>query len=157
MTNLIPYSLILKPGDELRYRSYLIQDEPGIPNDTYQLQEWYCPNPDCSCQEVLLEVVSINTGALIARYRLSLIPIFSPDPVLEYSEDTVSYARALQEQIADGIKNDPPYFQRLRNHYNEVKTAASDPKHPAYGEIMRWGSSNDPFQPFSSGKRKRHR
>ncbi len=47
MSYLVPYNLAFKPGEDVRYRAYRIKEVPDIPDDTYQLQEWYCPNPDC--------------------------------------------------------------------------------------------------------------
>jgi hypothetical protein len=60
MAYLAPYELALNPGEEARFRAFILQAVPQIPDDTYQLQEWYCPNPHCPCQEAILQVLAFS-------------------------------------------------------------------------------------------------
>jgi hypothetical protein len=155
MAYLVPYSLALKPDEEDLYRAYLLQAEADIPDDTYQLQEWYCPNPDCACQEVRLQVLAFSSKRFVASFWISLDPAQLPDPKVDPSEDPVFYAQALRQQIAEDLKSDPAYVFSLRSHYNQVKAVAADPHHPAYPELTRW--ANEGFPKPSSSKRKRKR
>jgi hypothetical protein len=152
MAYLVPFDLALKPGEEVRYRSYTLRDLPQIPDDTYQLQEWYCPNPQCPCQEALLKVLALTSRTFVATFRVSLDPTLSFDPVLDPADDPAPYALALGQQIAKDFKADPAYAFRLRSHYYLVKAVAADPAHPGYAEMIRWAKSGFP----KSAKRKRH-
>ncbi len=157
MSYLVPYDLALKPGEEVRYRAYVLQAEADIPDDTYQLQEWFCPNPQCACQEVLLQVLAFSSRRFVASFRVSLDPAQQPNPKLDPSEDTVPYAQALSQQIAEDLKGDPAYVFRLRSHYNQVKAVAADPDHPAYAELIRWANTGGPQPSPVKLKRKRRR
>jgi hypothetical protein len=157
MAYLVPYTLALKPDEQALYRSYLLQDITDIPDGTYQLQEWYCPNPDCPCQEVLFEVLSLDSKRFVASFRVSLDPTLSPSPKLSPSEDTAPYAIALQQQIAEDLKSDPAFIFRLRSHYNLVKAVAADPKHPSHWELTRLAKSGILKSPSDKPKRKRHK
>jgi hypothetical protein len=156
MAYLVPYDLALKPDEQVLYRAYLLQDIADIPDDTYQLQEWYCPNTDCPCQEVHFNVVSVDSKRFVASFRVSLDPTLSPIPELSLSEDTAPYAIALQQQIAEDLKGDPAFIFRLRSHYNLVKAVAADPKHPAHSELTRFAKTGNLKSLSDKPKRKRH-
>jgi hypothetical protein len=155
MSYLVPYSLAAKPGEKVLHRKLLLTDVPDIPNDTYHLLEWYCPNPDCHCQQALLQVFSAASKRLVANIRIDLDPVKMFDPGLELSEDPPLYAHALFDQIAQYLKGDLAYLSLLRTHYNQVKSVAVDPSHPSHSALVREGKTGK-SQP-SSTKRKRSR
>jgi hypothetical protein len=156
MSYLVPYDLTIKSGEEVLFRALFFPDEPDIPNDTYQLQEKYCANPDCHCQEALLEVVSVASRKWVADIRVSLDPDEKPNPRLDLSEDTAPFAQALFKQIAKNLNSDPAYLYRLRAHYNQVKAVAADPSHPAHARVIKWGETGGQHPPAATRKRKRH-
>jgi hypothetical protein len=155
MSYLVPYHLALNPDENVRYRAIMLQAVADIPDDTYQLQEFYCPNPNCHCLEVVLQIVSITFNRFVADFRVSLDPLQPPIPRLEPSNDTVPYAQALLKEVADNLKSDPSYVFRLRSHYYQVKAVAADPSHPAYAQLIHWANTGNP-QP-SPVKRRRKR
>lgn len=156
MSYLVPFTLALKPGEEALFRALLFSDEPDIPTDTYQLQEKYCPNPACHCQEALLEVVSVASRKWVADIRVSLDPDEKPNPRLDLSEDTAPFAQALFDQIAQDLNSDQAYLYRLRAHYNQVKAVAADPSHPAHSRVIECGKTGGQHLPAGKRKRKRH-
>jgi hypothetical protein len=156
MAYLVPYKMALMPGEEVLFRSYTLRTVPDVPDDTYQLQEWYCPNPHCACQEVLMKVLALTSKRFVASFRVSLDPTHTLDPLVDPSEDTVPYALALGQQIAEDLKADPAYVFRLRSHYNQVKAVAADPAHPGHADLISWANTGTP-KPFPANhKRKRH-
>lgn len=155
MSYLVPYRLALKPGEEALFRALFFPDEPDIPTDTYQLQEMYCANPDCYCQEALLEIVSVASGNFVADIRVSLDPADKPNPRLDLSEDTAPFAQALLREITQNLNSDPSYLYRLRAHYNQVKEVAADPSHPSHSRVIKWGTTGG--RPATPNKRKRQR
>ena len=156
MSYLVPFTLALKPGEETLFRALAFNNEPGIPTDTYQLQEKYCPNPVCHCQEVLLEVVSVTSKKWVADIRVSLDLNKKPNPRLDLSEDTAPFAQALFDQIAQDLNSDLAYLYRLRAHYNQVKAVAADPSHPAHARVIECGETGGQHPPAATRKRKRH-
>ena len=156
MSYLVPYHLALKPGEEVLFRTLAFPGEPDIPSDTYQLQEKYCANPACHCQEALLEVVSVSSRKWVADIRVSLDLDEKPNPRLDLFEDTAPYAQALFKQIAQNLNSDPSYLYRLRAHYNQIKAVAADPSHPAHATILQWGETGGQQPPANKRKRKRH-
>jgi hypothetical protein len=158
MSFLVPYSLALKSGEEAVYRAFILTDEPDIPHDTYQLQEWYCPNPDCHCQEASLEVVSVTSKCEIAYIRVNLDPTKKPHPRLDLSgdPDPLPYAQALFKKIAQNLNSDLAYLYRLRAHYNQVKAVAADPSHPSHSTVTQWGETGGRQPPAIKRKRRRH-
>ena len=156
MSYLVPYDLALKPGEEALFRALFFPNEPDIPTDTYQLQEKYCPNPDCHCQEALLEVVSVVSKKWVADIRVSLDPAKKPSPRLDLAEDTAPFAQALLKKITQNLNSDPAYLYRLRAHYNQVKEVAADPSHPAHSRVIKWGNTGGRPSSPNKSKRKRH-
>jgi hypothetical protein len=157
MSYLVPYHLAFNPDENVNYRAFILQAVADIPDDTYQLQEFFCANPDCPCQEVSLQILSITSKRFVACVRVSLDPNQPPTPKLDLSNDTVSYAQALLKEVTDNLNSDPSYVFRLRSHYNQVKAVAADPSHPAHAEMIRWANTGSP--PPSPAKRRhtRHR
>lgn len=108
----------------------------GLPADSYGLLEFYCPDPDCDCRRVLLNVVSEKH--LERGFLASISYGFDRDaemagPFLDPMNPQSEYAEMLLEHVEVAL-SDPRYVARLERHYAMVKEAAADPTHPAY----RW-------------------
>ncbi len=156
MSYLVPFTLALKPGEAAPPTALFFPNEPGIPTGSYELQEMYCPNPDCHCQEALLMVISVESGNWVADIRISLNPADMPNPRLDLSEDTALYAQALFKDIAQDLYTDPAFLSRLRAHYDQVKAVAADLSHPAHSRVIQWGITGGSKPPANKRKRKRH-
>jgi hypothetical protein len=157
MSYLLPFYLSLKPDDKIHYRAFILTDEPGIPDDTYQLQEWYCPNPQCHCNDVYLHVLADHQNFQALRIHISLDPRQPLDPTWEPDEDEAVYASKLFKLILNNLVNDPDFIQRLREHYHIVKAVAADPSHPCHHTVVEWArTGRRPTLPGSQkNKRKR--
>ena len=151
MTFLAPYSAILPRNEQGLALSFVLQDEPGIPDDTYQVVEWYCPNPECDCQEAILEVRAVQQKIIAAGVKLRLGYLFSP--VLEPTDLSTPYAGLLVKILEDYLTEKPSYPLTLRDHYRLIKSVAADPSRPAYSVLNHWAQTGTP--PESS--RKHHR
>jgi len=158
MAYLTPFYLILNPHDKLPYRSLILNDEPGIPDDTYTLEEWYCPNPQCHCEEVSLKVFAIHQKMRAVDIRLSLDPQQPISPLLENDDDDTFpvYAAKLFRLIAEHLKSDPDYMQGLRQHYHQLRAVAVDPSHTGHKAVDYWGKTGQRKKP-ASPSRKRHK
>jgi hypothetical protein len=156
MSYLTPFSLSLKPGEKNLYHTFVLNDEPGIPDDTYQLQEWYCPNPTCPCYEVSLKVYAVQQKVIATDLRLSLDPQQPIAPTLDIDDSCPIYAKKLFKLIEQELKSDPDYVQRLRDHYQHLKAVAADPAHPCQKALIEWGKTGRQNKPAPQ-KRKRNR
>lgn len=150
MSYLVPFSTVLLPDQPAQLRAILLFDEPGIPDDTYQLLEFYCPNPDCDCREVLLKIFAVQQKTVVANIRVPL-PLFRP-PALDPNYPPDPLAQALFHLVSQNLKNDPAYLQQLQDHYRLVKAVAANPAHPAHAALQRWAQSGTPKPP----RRKKH-
>jgi uncharacterized protein YecA (UPF0149 family) len=73
-----------------------------------------------------------------------------PGPFLDPLNEQSVYAEKLMELVVDLTLSDPEYLARLERHYRMIKTAASDPGHPAYEALQ--ASIDEVGQSFLSGK-----
>lgn len=150
MSYLVPFSTALLPDQPAQLRAILLLDEPGIPDDTYQLLEFYCPNPTCDCREVLLKVFAVQQKAVVANIRVPL-PLFRP-PSLDPTDLPDPLTQAVFRLVSQNLKNDPTYLQLLQEHYHLVKAVAANPAHPAHAALRRWAQTGSPKPP----RRKKH-
>lgn len=59
-----------------------------------------------------------------------------PGPFLDPLNPQSPYAEKLLDLVKVLALDDPLYLARLERHYNIVKQAASDPRHPAYERLQ---------------------
>jgi len=157
MAYLTPFHLAIQLRDKLPYRALILTDEPSIPDDAYLLQEWYCPNPLCPCNEVHLKAYARDQKMLVVDILFSLDPQQPVSPALENEEDIFPvYSKKLFRLIAEYVKSNPDYGQALRQHYLELRAVAVDPSHPNHKAVDYWGKTGRKL-PTSSQKRKRHK
>ena len=138
MTYLVPFNLAMPPDEQVNFRAMILRDESDIPDDSYQFQEWYCPNPGCDCFQGLLEVVAIQQKSIAAQVYVPFDP--SLTPFLAPKSTITPTALALLEVISQHLREDPAYLKRLRDHYWLVRSVAIDKKHPRHTALIEYGS-----------------
>ena len=116
----------------------LFEPRDGVPAGQYGIIEAYCPDPDCDCQRVMLNVVEEKH---LSRYLASISYGFDREaedagPFLDPLNAQCSYAGGLLRLVAGVVLTDTAYLARLQRHYDVVKQAASDPQHPAYDRLQ---------------------
>jgi hypothetical protein len=158
MSYLTPFYLVLQDKHERPYRALTLYDEPGVPDDSYVLEEWFCPNPLCPCNEVHLKVFAQQQKTYAVAIRLPLDPQQPIAPLLDNDDDDTFpvYTAKLFRLVADYLKNNPDDVERLRQHYHQLRAVAADPTHPCYKTVDYWGKHGYRQQSTSSG-RKRHK
>ncbi|MFZ6027929.1 MAG: hypothetical protein ACOYYS_09450 [Chloroflexota bacterium] len=157
MSYLTPFYLILQDMHERPYRALTLCDEPGIPDDSYVLEEWYCPNSLCPCNEAHLKVFARQQKTYAADIRLPLDPQQPIAPILDNDDDDTFpvYTAKLFRLIADYLKNNPDDVERLRQHYHQLRAVAADPTHPCYKTVDYWGKHG--YRQKTSSGHKRHK
>lgn len=156
MSYLVPFYSALQPHDQILYRAIILNDEPGIPDDTYQLQEWFCPNPECSCNEVNFQILADRQKRWVMDIRLALDPLLPPAPIPKFTHQSPPFARQLFKVFAEELIRDPSYIQRLREHYHTVKFVAADPTHPCHATLAHWAETGkSPHASTTHQKRRR--
>jgi hypothetical protein len=122
----------------------LFHPRDGIPAGQYGLIESYCPDPDCDCRRVMLNVFEESRpGRLLAPISYG----FDRDaddvgPYLDPLSEQCSYADALLRLVQEVVLRDPRYVARLERHDRLVKRAARDPAHPAYDRLRQAAESD---------------
>jgi hypothetical protein len=117
----------------------LFEPREGIPEGEYGLLESYCPDPDCDCRRVMINVIEKDhPGRILAPISYG----FDRDedeagPFLDPLNERCAYAGALLRLVVDVALSDPAYLARLERHYHRVKHAARDPTHPAYDRLRQ--------------------
>jgi hypothetical protein len=136
MTYMVPFDLALPPDEQVTSRGLILSDEQDIPDDSYQFQEWYCPDPDCDCFQGLLEVFADHQKSYLASVYVPFNPALAP--FLNPKSTITPTALALLKVISEHLQEDPAYLKRLRDHYWLVRRVAMDRTHPAHAALTEW-------------------
>ncbi len=152
----------------------VLRTQGNVPTGSYGLIEFYCPDPDCDCRRVMLNIVEEKHPT---RFLASIGYAFDPDdempgPYLDPMNPQSRYAEKLMEMVSDLVLTDAAYLERLERHYAMIKQAAADPDHPAHRKLQELEETspehvseapppgprirrNDPC-PCGSGKKYKH-
>jgi hypothetical protein len=137
---LIPFYIV---DPELAAREtrvlHLLVPQDGLPVGSYGLLEFYCPDPDCDCRRVMLNIAEEKDPD---RFLASISYGFDQDdemagPFLDPMNPQSECAEELLQLVEGTVLSDSRYVARLERHYELVKRAASDPKHPAYRTLQK--------------------
>jgi hypothetical protein len=97
--------------------------------DTYVVFEYYCDNPECDCQNLLAEVLKLDTNEKHIKKSLALINYgWSSEekkcyPVLSEDSPKDRLAYYLLDVYKKFIHH-PNYIERVQDHYARVKKLA---------------------------------
>lgn len=139
MMYLIPFDLLFPEIAHKETRSLTLNGLPGIPNSDYGLLETYCPDPNCDCQRVMLNIVSHHEQNQVATISYAFDrSAEDAGPYLDPFNPQSPYAETLMNVIARHLEADRAYVLRLKAHYALVKAAAANPNHPAYQNLAAW-------------------
>jgi hypothetical protein len=146
MTYLVPFFQVEPDLAEKETRTVtLFEPRDEIPAGTYGLIEFYCPDPDCDCQRVMINVVEEKRPT---RFLASIGYGFDrkaedAGPYLDPLNEQCTYAEDLMRLVQDVALGQRRYVARLKRHYDLVKRAAVDPAHPAYETLREATESQD--------------
>jgi hypothetical protein len=117
---------------------YLVGTSGGsVPAGSYEIQEAYCPLPNCDCQRVTLSVysqhdqqtkASISFGWETFMYYAGWFNTNNPDslqrikgPVLVSERPQSPIAQNVLSMVTDLALSDPEYIESLKKHYRLFK------------------------------------
>lgn len=157
---LVPF-LIVEPElavKETRVMT-LLESSRGVPAGSYGLIEFYCPDPECDCRRVLLNVAEENQpGEFLASISYGFDrEEETAGPFLDPLNPQSPYAEGLLHLVERGVLPDSNYVARLERHYHRVKQAASDPEHPAYERLREAASASTSRAAHKALRRSRKR
>jgi hypothetical protein len=144
---LVPFHIVEREIAERETRVIMnVHAEDGVPAGTYGLSEAYCPDPECDCRRVMLNVV--HTEQPHRGFLASISYGFDREdemagPFLDELSPQSEDAEALLNLVTDTVLSNPGDVERLEEHYRLVKQAASDPGHPAFEELRRMAAMGD--------------
>ena len=147
MTDMISYGALFEETAMTETQSVTFERHPLFPDDSYAFLEYYCPDPACDCQMVMIGVLSKKLARLVARITYLFNPEDEiegePNPNLDYGEQDIG-AKQLLAWFTHYLQEDPAYRDRLKRHYNQVKEAAATPDHPAHLKYLKWKAVQQP-------------
>jgi hypothetical protein len=118
---------------EAETRTVTLRGHPVLPDDEYALIEAFCPDPQCDCRRVMLNVAGrrqMELGFLASvGFGFDRAGEFA-GPFLDPLNPQSQYADALLELVTQ-VLADPAYVARLESHYQQVKQAVADAPHPS--------------------------
>jgi hypothetical protein len=123
----------------------LFEQQGNIPPGSYGLIELYCPDPDCDCRRVIINIVEKQHPATFLASIGYSFDRDEPDagPYLDPLNDQCAYADDLLRMVKEIVLRDRRYVARLERHYATVKRAAADPTHPAYALLREAAESEE--------------
>jgi hypothetical protein len=109
----------------------------SIPVGTYLFTEYFCTDPQCNCQRVLVKVLRVESedtrprevATISYTWNESSDDVWSevqadmPNPFLDPFHFQASYAPELLEFWSDMMERDANYAARIECHYHELRAA----------------------------------
>lgn len=134
---LVPFGYFFPQQAAIQTRVLITRRHPVLPEDEYALMESYCPEANCNCRRVMLNVLAKRQKAILASisYGFDRDDEFA-GPFLDPMNRQSKYAKVLLTVVAE-VLTDPEYVARLRAHYDQVKGMAADPNHPSQAMLAR--------------------
>ncbi len=154
-----PYLSLFREQAAHETRVLTTISHPLLPDDEYGLLEYYCTDPECDCQMVMLQV---HPASDPNRNLASICYVFDPtedmitEPILDLTTPASPYAHVLLELVKP-ILADPDYAARIQAHYRQVKNATSRPRRLRSTKPLTAGlptKPRSPKKPSRSPKRK---
>ena len=135
--DLVPFGEFLPRRTAIQTRMLTTRHHPVLPEDEYALMESYCPDANCDCRRVMLNVVAQRQNAILASisYGFDRDDEFA-GPFLDPLNPQSKYAGVLLALVAE-ILTDPHYVARLEAHYDQVKSMVADLSDPARAMAAR--------------------
>jgi hypothetical protein len=105
----------------------------------YLLVEGHCAEPGCDCRRVRLVILSERTEAPVTAFDYDLPPKGGNESAPRLVP-AVGFPKASNAKLLPLVKEAlaaPEYAARLAEHYEKVRAALRDPKHPIHARLLR--------------------
>jgi len=136
---MIPYEYLFEENARHETRNWTIKGHPRIPDGEYVYLESYCPDPECDCQMVLFRVFSRRLEAPVSTFSCGFASEEEKyEPELEPYGHQSPFTSEVLDLVVGHLEEDPAYVERLKTHYQQVKSVANDPHHPLHERLIAW-------------------
>jgi len=116
---LIPFELLFSEIARQETRSLTLIGNQMPPASDYGLLESYCPDPECDCQRVILNIVSRNEQKQVATINYGFDrSAQDAGPFLDPLNPQSAFAGALLAVIAEHLETDRAYVLRCASFQN---------------------------------------
>jgi len=130
-----PFDRLVPDKDQSEYHWFGITttfqcdqcDQTHQREHTYFLGERFCPNPDCTCRSLILDVFRMDgtTAVSIANTLIDLDEFHvSIDTWRNVTLKTIADARALQH-VTRHLSSDAAVLDKFERHWQEVRVAVA--------------------------------
>lgn len=141
MSEMIPYHILFEEQAHHETREITLKGISGIPDDSYGLVEFYCPDPERDCNMVMLALLSQRLMKQVATLVYFFDPKDGPpgmsNPDLDLAPQ-VSFAKNFLEWFSAHLQKDIAYVDRLNVHYHQIKEVESNPSHSSFSRYQAW-------------------
>ncbi len=121
---MIPYHILFEEQARHETREITLKGISGIPDDSYGLVEFYCPDPECDCNMVMLALLSQRlmkqVATLVYFFDPKDVPPGMSNPDLDLAPQA-SFAKNFLEWFSAHVQKDRAYVDRLNVHYHQIK------------------------------------
>jgi len=140
----------------------------GNVEDSLVFDEVYCADPECDCQRVIINVLSLRSKTQIATINHAFphggvdaeLGRTFLDPLNPQTDRSPEILQTFKEILLT-----KKYETRLREHYALFKHAIQDPNHPCHARLRQSGIRirpksrlpAGPYEPCPCGSGKKHR
>lgn len=110
---------------------HCVSSASALPEGYYAFLESYCSNPDCDCQEVLIqiELQSCNTPVNFERSAIPTVvllytwgkPFSKKNPTIHPEAPESSLAPDALKLFQEYVEANPSYLTSLNDHYSMMK------------------------------------
>lgn len=136
---MIPYEYLFEENARAETRTLTINGYPPVPDGEYALLESYCPDPECDCRRVLFRVLSRQQERIVSTFSCAF-----PEGNQEFTPEQEPFGPQspftfeVIDLVVAHLEDDAAYVERLKTHYQQVKSVANDSQHPFYSRLAAW-------------------
>lgn len=103
-------------------------ESDDVETHDFVVLELYCPEPGCSCREVVLQVFEVkdHVAEYVASASIDLDENYEQTPPWETRDGITAVAKKAADAVALRLQKDESFFQSLNEHWERVRTAVTD-------------------------------
>jgi hypothetical protein len=135
---IIPFSLLFEEQANSETRNLVISGHTFVPDRLYELDEYFCAEPGCTCDLFFLAVnieEELNSLGLLA-YAFSQEG--QPPKLISETLTAAGHLPSIVDMVFMHLQKDDNYVQRLKKHRDQVRQVVNDPEHPLYPNYQQW-------------------
>jgi hypothetical protein len=137
---LIPFSQLFEEQANTGTRNLLISGHTYVPDGFYELDEFFCAEPGCTCDLFILAVNIEEEPDSLGLLAYAFSQEGRTPKLVSETLTAAGYHPGIVEMVSSHLQEDDKYVQRLKKHRDLVRQVVNDPEHPLYPNYQQWYS-----------------